>query len=350
MTNVDIFTHIERDCLDALTKRVLNKSVKFNYGVRFLDEATGGIRMNSLIVVAAKSGVGKTDLADIILQTNSNKGANVYGIFLEAEKGEISNRKLYREFANLYYTTYKNTFNVKKLSYTKFYDGCYDTEFPTLMEIATKNMKEKNNKLNIYYRDQTKFGIEEFESLIDNHIPRNGKPTLLIIDHIHHFDWESYNDVKALKDIIKKIRDASLLNGFAIILMAHIRKTDRKNKVLIPDAEEIYGSSEIYKEATQVITMAPFHKDSSQFYCPTLFRITKNRTGSLNRYIGLHGFDISRGVYSDDYYLHKLNYEENELVDITKEDTPDWYMQEKKIESSQLELISNEEGIEVINV
>src|SRR5690606_36783680 len=66
---------------------------------------------------------------------------------------------------------------------------------------------------------------------------------LIIIDHVHYFDWAEDNDNRALKEIIKAIRDIALQKAVPVILVAHLRKRDRNNKDLVPGMEEFQGSS-----------------------------------------------------------------------------------------------------------
>lgn len=318
---VNIFTDIVSDWTDAADKRGKNNAVKFRYGIKFLDDATGGIRLNSLVVITGRTGAGKTAMAELIAAANRNERTGVYSLFLEAEQGEIFNRKLYREFANLYYAGYQQK---DPINYRDFYDGLYENN-PLMSEASAKIVKENKN-FNIYYRNVLGFGLEELESMIDNHLPRT-KPVLFIIDHIHHFDWEDTNDVAAIKRITKKIRDASLIEGMAVVMFAHIRKSDKKNKTVLPDIEDIHGSSEIYKEATQCISLAPYRKiDSVNHKMPTLFRISKDRLGALYQYVGLTYFDIRNQSYDSSYELKKLNFEETELMDLGSEEYPEWFM------------------------
>lgn len=349
--SLNIFSDITQDWVKAADKRGDNAAFKFKYGIKFLDDAMGGIRLNSLIVITGRTGCGKTAMAEIIADANRSECSSVFSLFLEAEEGEIFNRKLYREFAHRYYA--QQTFVKKEqINYRDFYDGLYDKKYSELMQQCEFDIVKKNKNFNIYYRCVLGFGLEELESMIDNHIPRD-KPTLFIIDHIHHFDWEDTNDVAAIKRITKKIRDASLLEGLAVIMFAHIRKSDRKNKTIIPDVEDIHGSSEIYKEATQCISLAPYRKgESAKHKMPTLFRISKDRLGALYQYIGLNYFDIRTQSYDSNYEIKKTNFEETELMDLDSSECPDWFMKEEpqpiKKEEIQDELIKPVEGVEEV--
>src|SRR5690606_17377988 len=73
---------------------------------------------------------------------------------------------------------------------------------------------------------------------------------LIIVDHVHYFDFDDDNENRAIKDLAKIVRQLSIEEQKPIILIAHLRKRDKKNPDLVADLEEFHGSSDLYKIAT----------------------------------------------------------------------------------------------------
>ena len=57
------------------------------------------------------------------------------------------------------------------------------------------------------------------------------------------------NENRAVKNIVKRIRDVSLAIGVPVIVVAHLRKKDRIPRPLAPDLDDFHGASDITKIA-----------------------------------------------------------------------------------------------------
>ena len=290
----------------ALNNRLENGKTKLSYGVKFLDKATGGIRRNDLVVIGGRTGGGKSELASIIAQNNCKNGLRVCYFALEAEEDEVVNRMLYRVFSRLYYKDYYNIKTFKAINYVSFMDGEYDREYEKLMRIAENDFENLYPNLLVFYRDK-KFGLDQFKKQIWD---MKDSGDLFILDHLHHFDFDSsQNEIMQIKSAVKMLRDICLIIKKPIICIAHLRKGDRASRSLVPDLEEFYGSSEISKEATQVITIAPYEDDMDiePYKYPTLFKVCKFRkNGGVAKFVGLHEFNTRDNKYNGDFILGKL--------------------------------------------
>ena len=117
------------------------------------------------------------------------------------------------------------------------------------------------------------------------------------------------NENRAHKEAVKEIRDMALLHSIPVVLVAHVRKGDRRNPSPVPDLEDIHGSSDIFKISTKAIMLAPAKDQdvtpgtrSHRF--ATYMRIAKCRQdGSLTWLCGLTAFDMSRSEYDERYAL-----------------------------------------------
>jgi len=284
--------------------RAMNRGKFIPYPVEYLNRTLGGVRPTDLVFVGARSGAGKTEFAAMLAQNVSMLGKSVYYFALEADKGEIETRLLYREFAKIYYTGK----NFMPINYRDFSDGKYDGILGNYIKQASVNCNKLMQNVNIFYREEN-FSIDSFEEQVD-HVKKYAD--LILLDHVHHFDMNTDRETQELKKIVKRLRDINILIQKPIVCIAHFRKSDRKTMELVPGFEELYGSSEIAKEATQVITLAPVSPELIEgnyplHYSPTLFRTAKFRKfGSACRHVGLVMYDNRTNTYDEKYKLFKL--------------------------------------------
>lgn len=283
-------------------ERLANAERVIKFGVPFLDDALLGIAKNDLVLIAARSGNGKSELATHISLVNAMEGKTVYHLALEAERREITRRMLYKRMSKRFYEQVVRTGG--KPNYLHWYMGKQEAMLGHLHESAAEDL-ENYSSLKIYYRG-TDFGMKELSDIFAS---IKGKADLLTLDHLHYVDFADENENRAHKQAVKEIRDLALLHSIPVILVAHIRKTDRRFAMPVPDLEDIHGSSDIFKIATKAIMIAPAKDQdvlpgTSTYRFPTYMRIVKCRQdGSLPWFTGLTAFDISTGEYDAKYEL-----------------------------------------------
>lgn len=289
------------------------------YPVEYLNRALLGVTPTDLVFIGAKSGSGKTEFAVMLAQSVAMMDKQVYYFALEADRGEIETRLLYREFADVYY---RNK-NYESINYRDFSVGVYDGKYRDYIQEAGALCNKKMQNVHILYRQQN-FTPADFEMQISQ-VERYAD--CVILDHVHHFDMDTDRETQELKRIVKKLRDINIIIRKPIVCIAHFRKADRRNQELVPGFEELYGSSEIAKEATQVITLGgilPDMLDKPVPYhlSPTLFRVCKFRRFSpVCRYVGLVMYDNRTHIYNKEYKLYKLVKSGTELEAV---DVPDF--------------------------
>jgi len=283
-----------------------NKAIKT--GIEVVDDVFGGILPNDIVLLGAKTGVGKTALASKVALHNTMLGKKIYMYALEAEPEEIQMRILYERLV-----AKARAFNPKKKYNFKHWRlGKYEE----LNHYYDECLEELNNfeNLFIYYRKQ-EFGIDEFIKLT---MSVKNDADLIIIDHIHYFD--GVNENEALSEAIKKIRDISLLTGVPVVILAHLRKSQGNEFKLVPNLDDFHGSSDLSKVCTKGVILAPGNQkgDSTQ----TLFSFPKFRGFSTpSKFLFRCDYDIYLNQYAPTYTVHrfkyntvKLNLDEN-LVD-----------------------------------
>lgn len=268
-----------------------------SYGVSYLNDATGGIMPNDLVVIGGRTGAGKTALVARIAQVNAKNLKRVHVFSLESYHGEFHDRIKFRYLSAYWY----NKFN-EILHFREWLKGAYSLKTQEAEAEINSSLSTALNDLEIFYRTSGEFGIRELKVMIASIKDRTD---LIIIDHLHYLDSDTDNELKAVKEILKEIRDLCLLYNKPIILVAHLRKKDRHDSDLAPSLDEFHGSSDITKIATQVITLAPYYGlECKSFQAPTIFRVSKSRVdNSCNRFYGMHIFDIRLDKYNNKYKI-----------------------------------------------
>lgn len=268
------------------------------FGIDFLDDALRGIFPDDLILIGAPSGLGKTQLCCNIAYANIEDGKRVHYIALEAARFEIERRLKFPLVLERFLADPDRPNIGRRLDFVDWLLGThgkalekYEAEASRFFEIGFKN-------LYVFYKHD-KFNVQ---SLIETVLYCSNETDLIIIDHVHYFDFDDDNENRAIKEIAKTVRTLALEEQKPIILVAHLRKRDKQNDELVAGLDEFHGSSDLYKIATRVITMAPGRLTTDGNY-ETFFRIPKNRLdGGSTRFIGKEYFSPKRGGYEKGRY------------------------------------------------
>jgi hypothetical protein len=270
------------------------------YGVKFLDECTGGLACDDLVLLLAYTGIGKTMLAVLMAAQAAMKNERVIYFALEAHENEIEWRLKYREIANLYYASEDNRRTTLTYRNWIFKDGPDVSKF----EIPADRMFElKYSTLRTVYPTAglTSKGFEKCIETITNHADE------VFIDHLHYFDIDSLNENKGLTDTMKTIRHSVLVSRVPHVLVCHLRKDPMGGSKILPMIDDIHGSSNISKIATVVIAIGRAPDDCSSLIVPTYFRVLKyRRDGSVMANTARLMFDVKKNQYEDNYELGKL--------------------------------------------
>lgn len=305
--NLSPFVKLHEELEGEREERLKNAEGAVSFGMSFLDDAMLGLFKNDLMLITARAGAGKSEIATHISLTNALQGRRVYHLALEAEKREITRRMLFKVMAREFYKS-GPMYSPQKPNYLHWYAGRQEKLLEPYYAKAAEHLKAYHN-LDIYYRG-SEFGLKDIKSIFAS---IKGKADLLTLDHLHYVDAMSENENMAYKEIVKDIRDLALIYNIPVILVAHIRKADRRNPIPVPDLEDIHGTSDIFKIATKAVSIAPAKEHSvtagtKTYRFPTYVRLAKCRLdGSLQWYCGLTTFDMSKGEYDPQYTLGNFN-------------------------------------------
>jgi hypothetical protein len=291
------------------------------FGVPFLDLALGGIVPNDLILIGAKTGVGKTALASWVAQVNAFSGKRVHYFALEAEPMEIERRIKYGLLAKL--VRKRVSGDHEDMNFLDWYMFRLEHKCAQFEDEVNATIAQNFSTLFTYYR-QADFYAEHFEQLVDSVAHETD---LIILDHLHYVDSDEPSENRAYKTIVKKIRDVSLRIGKPIIVVAHLRKSERRGASLVPGIEDFHGTSDVPKMATKAIMLAPAFNQESGDKClwPTYIYPAKCRfEGSRTRYVSLCNFDVRTGGYESAFTLGRPSVDGLEWNPTDPNDWPDW--------------------------
>jgi RecA/RadA recombinase len=299
---------------------------KCTTGVRPIDKALGGgVGAGDVCLLAAPPGAGKTELAVQIATHNAAQGKHVHLFALEAEPHEITQRLQYREVANLFFAPggYRLGMLGKKLNYCDWVDGKLTESLGDIEEEAERIVRDKYKTLHVYYRVK-EFDLDELTRQI---LAVKDQTDLIILDHIHVVDLpDGPSENKAMSDLVKAIRDIALISLKPIVVVAHVRKRDSRAKTLLPDLDDVHGTSNLGKIATKAIMIAPCFEMTNkpgEYY--TYMRVVKNRRdGSRCRYTAVCTFDTFQNRYKDEFILGRITRDGQEFEPLKDDEMPYW--------------------------
>lgn len=296
--------------LTELVERTQDRLKRKSFGLDYLDDALVGIRPSELVIIAGRTGVGKTELGVHIARLNAQK-SKVLLVALEAESQEVERRIKYQLIANKYFAHRADFSGVRRLSFTEWLHAEYGDNLDVLEHWASENLKPYLGNLEIFSPEIAQFKKSDFCLIYEDAAKRGCE--LVILDHLHYISPEDReNEYDHMKQVMWKLRD--LINRYRVPLVAfsHLRKESRKDDTLVPTLEDLHGSSEISKQANHVIAFAPCYSVPSR-HDPkvqintlpgsTFCRILKTRTGHIgaDRYVALLNFDLESKSYKPGY-------------------------------------------------
>lgn len=301
-----------------------------SFGVGYLDDALGGITSRDLVLVGAKSGVGKTALATMAALHNIECGRRVHYFALEAEDREIERRMKFQVAANLYFADRSKSFDAPvDIRYLDWYLGRLERTMGPYDRQADELLREKMRRLYTFYRLDS-FTGEDFCNRLEE---IKGETDLVILDHLHYVDTTDENENRGYKRTVKLIRDAVLRANKPVIVVAHVRKSDRRNEALIPTQEDFHGSSDVPKIATKAVMLAPARDQPRprSYLWPTYMQVVKCRLDStLTHYAALLNFNLRENRYESHYELGKLGEGGAVFNRLSEDERPGWAKRERK--------------------
>lgn len=295
-------------------KEYMNNSKKVaEFGIKYLDDKLKGILKGDLILLGARSGAGKSTIADIIATHNAKKGVKVTLISLENFEGDNFVAKAYYKYKELT----KNYW----LTIREFASGEFKINEQALQEAEDYANKQYEN---IYLINRQKdYTIEKLkEDIVGAACNPEKKSELVIIDHIDYLDKDAdtHNEIDHITKLVRTIRNAQYTFKVPVIAISHLRKSSlARDNVIIPGDDEFIGSSNKVKESTCVIVLAPDEKENIDTMCDIRFTwccIRKLRMGGFDYKAAQIAFNTKTGLYEPNYKEFKVNYSGTKVEEI----------------------------------
>jgi replicative DNA helicase len=255
---------IAKQELDGIEERMrLGSPAGAPTGFSGLDGLTGGLRSGELVILGARTGMGKTSLAmDIAIEAAKTMPVKFFS--LEMARKQIAPRAL----------SFFSQVNLKR------------TINATLSEAELLNQRaviDELRKLNLYMEFEAGMKMQDICLSIHDFAARRGKG-LIVIDHLHYLrtDEKNYENrnieigkiTHALKEIAKKL-------DIPILLLSQLnRALDRAVKDKKPKLSDLRDSGNIEQDADMVWFV---HRDG--YYDPNVpasetdIIVAKNRSG-----------------------------------------------------------------------
>ena len=314
---------LSEDLIDERKHR-LEKIKTLPYGVKFLDDSLGGFTSSELVLVGSKTGFGKSQFCSILAEANAKAGNKGLFIALEAEAKEVGRRIKFRYLCQYYNVEHNNKF---ALSYGKWRQGKLENELGKYEDAVNKDLVKFSDNLIIQYRTND-IDSDKLAGLITQHKDLS----YIILDHLHYVDMVEPNENMGLKKIIKAIRKANLEFGIPLIVVTHLRKTNKKFDTLTPALEDIHGTSDIAKESTTAILFSPSSDLDHEHLANTYFHIPKSRFSDARIYTARLRFNKILSRYEDEYELGKHN--DSMKFEFPKY-YPEWFPYERQQEEAE---------------
>lgn len=232
-----------------------NKNINFRF--RKLSD-TANIQEHDLVIIAARTGLGKSGFCLNLLEDLSDKYNCLYFNM------EIAEKQLYQRLISI-----NSKIDMKYLD-----DPATPHQERFIKEVCDK-VSSKNIK--VYSQGQT---VATIRRKIMNET-KNGH-TIVFIDHVGLIKARKDSTLyENLTEIVKELRQISLDYDCTIFLVSQLnRSADNKQ---LPKISELKDSGELEQSATTVILMHDENQDKnlSKDKVPITFLIGKNRNGSL---------------------------------------------------------------------
>lgn len=295
------------------------KGKLLRFGVSFIDDSLLGIRPDDLVLVGAPSGVGKTQFCVNVALANIANEKRVHFFALEAGEDEIERRLKFQVIAESFYADKDRPRIGRPLVFDEWETGAFEGELDAYEERAQEVCAAAFRNLFTFYKSG-EFDAHRLSEMVTQ---VSGETDLVIVDHVHYFDWDNQNDNQAIKEIAKTARGLCVHGNVPMILVAHLRKKDKQNAELVAGLDEFHGSSDLTKIATKVITLSPGGPAPDGGYF-TYIRTPKNRhSSSSSRFLAQMIFNEKKGCYEQDYKLGWANAQK--FGEIEHGRAPNWF-------------------------
>jgi replicative DNA helicase len=262
----------------------------------------GGVYPRDLLLVGAATGVGKTALAVDMALSGAKAGREVYLFALEAEEGEVADR--------LYYNLLGQLAKDPRLDFAGWSRGEHEDITEQYHDQIVAELTPLLGKLHVLYKGKGDFTALNLSQRLEGVA---NLADMVVLDHVHVIDVEgSESELRAQAKTVRLLRDLALDGELPIVAVSHLRKKGvGERNLLLPDIDDLHGTSTLSKVATQVVL---FSRDwdgprPKRHLSPTLIKIAKDRRGRAGPYVARIYYDLSSGGYESAYEIGRVEWQ-----------------------------------------
>lgn len=271
------------------------------FGIPFLDDCLGGIYPRDLLLVGAATGVGKTALAVALALEAAAAGCEVYLLALEAEVGEVAARLYFNELGKLAKDS--------RLDYGGWWRGEWKALDRKYGDTIRAKLDPLLSKLHTMYKERGDFTPEDLTNKLEE---IKAKAGMIVLDHVHVIDTDLDGENRTQARVVRTLRDVALDGDIPVVGVSHIRKAQVGQRRLVPDLDDLHGSSNLSKVSTGSVIFARDWEGSRDLpqLSPTFMYVPKDRRGRHSRFIARVNYDLSQGRYEKAYQLGKAEWKD----------------------------------------
>lgn len=312
-------------------ERLAHAARALSYHNAYLDDRLRAMLPHDFVILTARSGVGKTSFAlDITVEgALAERRAGYFA--LEAEPRELERRMKYRWLVNQAYL--RSLDGRETMSFTDWLVGRCEDIVGHMEQEANEWFLNNLGTLWTYYKGSGRFDADRMSKEL---LEIAQIVEVIVLDHLHYIDAkDGDNENRALSRIVHTLRDIALDAGRPVIAVAHLRKRDRgPDKTLLPEHDDLMGSSDLPKIATQIIAVgpAPFVDPPKWWLAPTLIAVIKDRREGNDGLAALVMFDKRSRSYTQDYALGRLIKGGTAWEQLSGGDVPGWARGHRQME------------------
>lgn len=240
-------------------------------GLAGLDEMTGGLQRGSLIVIAARPGMGKTVLAENIARHAAKQNLAVLFQSYEMSPRELAMRGMAAE-AEINFGRLKNRRLTREEDGRRAWFGQVAQHWRLDIDCAASDA----GQLCLNARNRALAGNLD----------------LLVIDHLHLMPRPGRNsEVQELGDITARLKRLAVELDIPVLLLAQLNRAVAKQNDKRPTMADIRGSGSIEQDANLIIMPhRPGYYDESESPFAAELIVAKNRDGETGTvYAGWEG-------------------------------------------------------------
>lgn len=233
-------------------------------GVANIDDLTRGFRPGELVIMAARTGGGKTALAANMAVNAARTGRRVFMFTLEMQRNELARRIIGID----------GRFNV-----WAYENGRGGSEMPQKFDTALAGA----SGLPIFIDDRADLTIEMIEAETLKATERHGKPDLIVIDYLQLITDTSSKDRNSRQESVAAMsRRSKILAGTAQCPVVAISQLSRAADQDEPRLSHLRESGAIEQDANKVILLGADGLTQQGNKIITVY-IAKNRNGPTGK-------------------------------------------------------------------